>query len=86
MEDTPVVQSISAWDAIYNHVYPHLKNEFQEHEQNFMSAMFEPPDPEVLSPEEQMTIQVEEMEYFRNEMARVIQVRALLRRLAGYRH
>ena len=86
MEDTPVVQSTSAWDAIYNHVYPHLKNEFQEYEQNYITAMFQPPPPDVLTPQEAMTIQVEEMDYFRNKMSRVLQVRALLRRLAGYRH
>lgn len=85
MEDTPVVQSTSAWDAIYNHVYPDLHNEYQQHHQDYVSAMFQQ-HPDVLTVEENTAIQTEEMEYFRSEMAKVIQVRALLRRLAGYRH
>lgn len=73
------VESVGAWDAIYSYMYPELKrqHEIAEHMYSVMSL-----EESVLRPDEQER----EINRYRNEMMRVIQVRRMLRRLAGYRH
>ena len=71
------VESIGAWDAIYNYMYPELKREYEMTE-----MMYQLSSGGSLLPDEQQR----EINRFRNEMANILQVRHLLRRMAGYRH
>lgn len=73
------VESISAWDAIYQYMYPQLKRDYDRND--LMYNMFSTEE-SVLEPQEQLR----EIEKYRNEISRIIQVRAVLRRFAGYRH
>jgi len=73
-------ENVGAWDAIYNYIYPELKREYLRHE--LMYSMMSLDEESALTPVEQER----EIERYRNEMMRVLQVRGMLRRLAGYRH
>jgi len=72
------LENVGAWDAIYSYMYPELKREYDRNELMYQMMT----EPGGLTPEEQAI----EMNRYRNEMMRVIQVRGMLRRLAGYRH
>ncbi len=72
------VESIGAWDAIYNYMYPELKREYDMTEMMYQVVS----SGGGLFPDEQQR----EINRFRNEMANILQVRHLLRRMAGYRH
>jgi len=73
------VESVGAWDAIYHYMYPELKREYDRNELMYQMMSLED---SALMPDEQER----EINRYRNEMMRVIQVRRMLRRLAGYRH
>jgi hypothetical protein len=73
------IESVGAWDAIYSYMYPELKREYDRNELMYQMMFF---DETALTPDEQER----EINRYRNEMMRVIQVRRMLRRLAGYRH
>lgn len=72
------VESVGAWDAIYSYMYPELKREYESNERLYQLMT----EPGGLLPNDQER----EINRYRNEMMRVIQVRRMLRRLAGYRH
>jgi hypothetical protein len=73
------LESVGAWDAIYHYMYPELKREYDRNELMYQMMSLEET---TLMPDEQER----EINRYRNEMMRVIQVRGMLRRLAGYRH
>ena len=77
VEQNPV-ESESAWQSIYQYMYPQLKSTYDfnlEYYHRFSN------DELYTTPERQEF----NIERHRNEMARIIQVRFLLRRLAGHR-
>ncbi len=73
------LENVGAWDAIYHYMYPELKREYDRNELMYQMMSLEE---STLMPDEQER----EINRYRNEMMRVIQVRGMLRRLAGYRH
>jgi len=78
VEQNPV-ESESAWQSIYQYMYPQLRSTYdfnQEYYHRFSDGeLYTTPDRQEFN-----------IERHRNEMARIIQVRVLLRRLAGHRH
>ena len=74
------LENVGAWDAIYSYMYPELKREYDRNELMYHQMM-------ILEESDMMPDEQErEITRYHNEMMRVIQVRGMLRRLAGYRH
>lgn len=72
------LENVGAWDAVYSYMYPELKREYDRNQAMYQMMS----EPLGLTPQER----TREMDRYRNEMMKVIQVRGVLRRLAGYRH
>lgn len=75
------VESESAWQSIYQYMYPQLKSTYDfnlEYYHRFSRGEFD----KLYTNPARIEFNIER---HRNEMARIIEVRTLLRRLAGHR-